>query len=146
MRRQALMALVVAIGVAPCAIAQEEKRPERMEGAIGPDGDPTSPSARVERPRLPGLSPDGLVVLHNQWSLSPAGAHIQLGDFPVNITIHPSGKFAAVLHSGHGTHEVITVDLKDRSIIARVTMPQSFYGICFSPDGSKLFASGGEFD
>ncbi|HEY2909910.1 MAG TPA: hypothetical protein VGI99_06670, partial [Gemmataceae bacterium] len=47
---------------------------------------------------LPGLNQSGFVQLPNQWKLKPAGKHIDLGDFPVNIAIHPTGQFAAVLH------------------------------------------------
>ena len=55
-----------------------------------------SPSPRV----LPGVRPDGVVQLPNQWSLRPAGTHLALGDFPVNIALHPDGKWAAILHAG----------------------------------------------
>ncbi|MBI1189134.1 MAG: beta-propeller fold lactonase family protein [Tepidisphaera sp.] len=96
--------------------------------------------------RLPGLQPDGLITLHDQWSLIPAGHHVQVGDFPVNIALRPDGKTAAILHSGNGTHEVITVNLASRDIVARVVVPESFYGLTFSPDGSTLYASGGEYD
>ena len=130
------------------AHAQEAKRPERMEGALGTDSsDDKIASTQVEHTAvLPGLLPNGQVQLHNQWSLDPAGKHLLVGDFPVNIAIRRGGAVAAVLHSGQGTHEVITVDMKKHTVIARVTLPQSFYGLCFSPDGSRLYASGGEFD
>ena len=97
-------------------------------------------------PRFPGPMPDGSIVLPNQWSLNPAGKHLELGDFPVNIALHPGGRCAAILHCGFGTHEVVVVNLKSRAVVSRVTIPESFYGVCFSPDGSRLFASGGEFD
>ena len=38
---------------------------------------------------LPGYRPDGSILLPNQWSLRPAGRQIELGDFPVNIALHP---------------------------------------------------------
>lgn len=141
-------ALLVGAILVSFVSGQEVKRPERLEGAIGADKETHSSSKlpAANRPRRPGLAPDGMIVLPNQWSLAPAGQHLELGDFPVNIALHPKSNFAAVLHSGQGRHEVVTVDLADRSIIARVTVPQSFYGLCFSPDGSRLFASGGEFD
>ena len=46
--------------------------------------------------RLPGMQADGSVLLHNQWSIRPAGRQVQLlGTLPDNIAVHPSGKFAA---------------------------------------------------
>ena len=43
------------------------------------------------------------IRLPNQWSLRPVGRHLALGDFPVNLALHPSGKYLAVLHAGYGT-------------------------------------------
>ncbi len=148
MHLRLLAATVALIATAGLGLAQERKRPERMEEATPePAEHPTTSTApAVERPRIPGLMPSGEIVLHNQWSLRPTGSHTQVGDFPVNIAVHPGGTIAAVLHCGHGTHEVITVKLKDRAIIARVALPQAFYGLCFSPDGQRLYASGGEYD
>ena len=95
---------------------------------------------------LPGLQADGTVLLPNQWSLRPAGNQVELGNFPVNVALHPQGDWAAILHSGYGPHEVVIVDLKAASIVSRVTLPKTFYGLCFTPDGKRLLVSGGEDD
>src|SRR3954470_24802895 len=86
---------------------------------------------------LPGLLPDGFVQLPNQWKLRPAGAQLELGDFPVHIAMHPDGKHLAVLHSGYRDHEIIIVSLAANRprIVSRGTVEQSFYGLTFSPDG-----------
>ncbi|HMJ66511.1 MAG TPA: YncE family protein, partial [Candidatus Binatia bacterium] len=103
----------------------------------------------VDRPReeapidVPGQRPGGAVRLPNQWWLRPVGKQIVLGDFPVNVAIHPSGKYVAILHSGHGQNEIITVDFAAEKIISRVAINESFYGIAFSKDGKELFCSGG---
>lgn len=106
------------------------------------------PAAHHPLRRLPGLQLDGTVQLPNQWKLQPAGRHLEVGDFPVHIELHPTGQFAAVLHCGMRDHEVAIIDLaeKGRRIVSRVTVPQAFYGLAFSPDGRQLYASGGEFD
>ncbi len=75
----------------------------------------------------------------------PAGAQIAVGDFPVNIALHPKDPWAAVLHAGFGTHEIVIVDLKEGKVVSRVVLPQCFYGLCFDREGKQLFASGGEF-
>src|SRR5262245_33120388 len=97
---------------------------------------------------LPGRTSDGFVQLPNQWKLAPAGRQIEVGDLPVNIQFHPTGQFAAVLHSGYREHEVVILDLNPagRKVLSRVVVPQSFYGLAFSPDGKQVYASGGEFD
>lgn len=97
------------------------------------------------RPIWPGPQPDGRVQLPNQWSLRPAGVQLELGDFPVNMALHPTGRWLAILHAGHSEHEVIVVDTQRRRITCRVPLEQTFYGICFSPKGERLYASGGEF-
>jgi hypothetical protein len=45
-------------------------------------------------------------------------------------------------------HEVVIVALEKarNKIVSRVSVNQTFYGMCFSPDGKKLYASGGEFE
>ena len=70
-------------------------------------------------PVLPGTRPDGTVLLPNLWSLRPAGQQIDMEDFPVNIAVHPKGRFAAVLHSGYGKHAIVVVDLTTLQIASR---------------------------
>ena len=95
---------------------------------------------------LPGGQPDGRVQLPTQWSLKPTGKHLAIGDFPVNIAVHPKLDYAAILHTGFGEHEVVTVDLKKDKIVSRVSIPQAFYGLLWDAPGEKLFASGGEHE
>jgi DNA-binding beta-propeller fold protein YncE len=82
------------------------------------------------------------MLLPNQWSLRPAGSHVELDDFPVNIQLHPKGKWAAVLHCGYSKHVVLMVDLAEKKVISRADVPEAFYGLVFSPDGRKLYCSG----
>jgi DNA-binding beta-propeller fold protein YncE len=91
---------------------------------------------------LPGVRPDGSVLLPNQWSLRPEGTQIPLGDFPVNIAVHPGGRYAAVLHCGFGKHEIIMVDVTMKTTPVRTPLEEAFYGIEFSGDGRRLFCSG----
>src|ERR1700722_8267282 len=94
--------------------------------------------------RLPGTQADGSVLLHNQWSIRPAGRQVQLGGtLPVNIAVHPKGRFAAVMDCGYGPHEVILVDLTSGKISSRAAVSNSFYGIAFSANGRELYCSGG---
>jgi DNA-binding beta-propeller fold protein YncE len=97
---------------------------------------------------LPGLQQDGFVQLPNGWKLNPAGKGIDVGDLPTNVQLHPTGQYAAVLHCGYKEHEVHVLDLNaaKRKIVCRVPVDQAFYGLCFSPDGKQIYASGGEFD
>lgn len=108
--------------------------------------EPAAPKAEAPREPtlLPGMQRDGRIVLPNQWSLRPAGEQVALGDFPVNMVLHPSGKWLAVLHAGYGDHEVVILDVATKKKVSRTILEQTFYGLCFSPDGKQLFASGGD--
>lgn len=92
--------------------------------------------------RTPGPQPDGSVILPTQWSLRPAGRQIEVGDFPVSIAMHPNGRHAAVLHCGHGVHEVIVIDVEAGTIVSRTTVGEAFYGIAFDAEGRLLYVSG----
>jgi DNA-binding beta-propeller fold protein YncE len=94
------------------------------------------------QPAWPGPRPDGSVLLPNQWSLRPAGRQVPLGDFPVNIAVHPSNRYAAVLHSGYGKQLVAIVNLADLQITSKADLDECFYGLEFSPDGQQLYCSG----
>ena len=104
---------------------------------------PTPPRRPVIE--LPGVRDDGRVQLPNQWSLRPTGRQIVLGDFPVNMAVHPDGKHLAVLHAGFSTHEVIILTLTDdnAAIRSRSTLEAAFYGVAWSADGTHLYCSGG---
>src|SRR5882724_2928265 len=91
---------------------------------------------------LPGLRADGSVPLPNQWSLRPAGLQVPLGDFPVNIAVHPDGRFAAVLHCGYGRHEILIVDVPAAKVVSRARLNEAFYGLEFSRSGNRLYCSG----
>ncbi|TCO86102.1 DNA-binding beta-propeller fold protein YncE [Chthoniobacter flavus] len=91
---------------------------------------------------LPGKQPDGSVLLSNQWTLRPVGRQVPLGDFPVNLALHPGGKYGAVLHCGYGPHEVVIVELATGTVASRAKVDEAFYGLAFSKDGKQLFCSG----
>lgn len=94
-------------------------------------------------PVVPGRTADGFTRLHNQWLIRPAGVQVPLGDFPVNVAIDPSGRYAAVLHAGYSAHQVRVIDLQTRATISTTPLHETFYGVAFSPDGRLLACSGG---
>ena len=74
--------------------------------------------------------------------VTSSGRQVELADFPVNIAVDPSGRFAAVLHSGYSEHQILVVDIAAAQVVSRVSLPESFYGLAFSRDGKKLVCSG----
>jgi DNA-binding beta-propeller fold protein YncE len=65
-----------------------------------------------------------------------------MGDFPVNMAVAPGGGLVAVLHAGHGQHEVRIVDLAAGRVVAAAPLHEAFRGVAFSPDGGTLVCSG----
>ena len=91
----------------------------------------------------PGKKVDGSVLLPNQWSLHPnLGRQIELADFPVNLALHPDGRYAAVLHAGYSEHQILIVDLSAGQVISDIRIHETFYGMEFSQDGKTLVCSG----
>jgi YVTN family beta-propeller protein len=104
------------------------------------------PTVRPEARReitWPGVTRSGSVLLPNGWSLKPAGRQSRLGDFPVQIAVHPRDPVLAILHAGYGEHEVVTVHGESGRIIGRVSLPESFAGLTWSADGRQLYVGGG---
>src|SRR4051812_29723520 len=91
---------------------------------------------------LPGQRSDGSVLLPNQWTLRPVGRQVPLGDFPVNLALHPAGKYGAVLHCGYSAHEIVVMELASGTVASRTKINEAFYGLTFSKDGTQLFCSG----
>ncbi|MCI0492801.1 MAG: beta-propeller fold lactonase family protein [Planctomycetes bacterium] len=129
-----ILATVVGVFLSVVGISQAAVEPAAAERSD------SSPAARV----LPGLRPEGNILLPTQWSLRPTGEQLEVGDFPVHIALHPSGRWAAVLCAGYGDHEVVIVDLQERRKVSRVIVPQAFYGVAYDQAGEHLYASGGE--
>lgn len=118
------------------------------ETQLKPSPNATAQPASMSKPprELPGVKNGGRILLPTQWSLKPAGKQVKLGDFPVNIQLHPKLPFAAILHTGYGEHEIVIVDLKEDRVLSRASVPQAFYGLVFSPSGDHLYCSGGEHE
>src|SRR6202162_1381850 len=84
--------------------------------------------------QLPGQRVDGSVLLPNQWSLRPVGRQIEMGDFPINVAVDPTGLSPAILHSGYSQQGLRIVDLKTEKVVTNTPLHEAFYGIEFSHD------------
>jgi DNA-binding beta-propeller fold protein YncE len=83
------------------------------------------------------------IMLPNGWSLSPAGKRIPLGDFPLNLVVCSTNNLMAVTNNGQSQQSVILIDPQKETILDEKEISKSWYGLAFSEDGSKLYASGG---
>ena len=82
------------------------------------------------------------VLLPNGWSLSPAGRSLQLGDLPLNIQISPSQKLMAVTNNGQSKQSIQLIDPQGEKILHEQPIGKAWYGLKFSADEKKLYASG----
>jgi YVTN family beta-propeller protein len=90
----------------------------------------------------PGISKPGNVLLPNGWSLSPAGRSLPLGDLPLNIQISASQKLMAVSNNGQSKQSIQLIDPQSEKILHDQPIGKAWYGLKFSADEKKLYASG----
>lgn len=83
------------------------------------------------------------VTLPNGWSLTPAGKQLPLGDLPLNVVVSPDKKMLAVTNNGQSVQSIQLIDAVNDKVLHSVEIPKSWYGLHFSADGKKLYASGG---
>ena len=83
------------------------------------------------------------VKLPNGWSLTPAGKSLPLGDLPLNMAVTSNKKYMAVTNNGQSTQSIQLIDISSEKILDSITIAKSWYGLKFSADGKKLYASGG---
>lgn len=83
------------------------------------------------------------ITLPNGWSLTPVGRSLPLGDLPLNIAVSKSKKLMAVTNNGQSTQSLQLIDPVSEKILDNVVIPKSWYGLQFSADAKKLYASGG---
>jgi YVTN family beta-propeller protein len=118
--------------------------PFSPSGIPQPAAAQSAPEKRAaSRSTWPGLTNAGTVLLPNGWSLKPAGRQTRLGDFPVQIAVHPGEPILAILHAGYGEHEIVTASGATGKIIGRVCVPETFAGLVWSANGKQLYVGGG---
>ena len=84
------------------------------------------------------------VTLPNQWKLTPAGTSLPLGDLPLNAVLSPSQKMMAVTNNGVDKHFIQLFSTEGGiKEVARIDIAKAWYGLAFSDDEKRLYASGG---
>jgi DNA-binding beta-propeller fold protein YncE len=78
--------------------------------------------------------------------LDPAGDLIDLGSLPINLVLTPEKDKAVLVLSGWREQGIQVVDLKTRKVTQTLVQDGAFYGAAFSPDGHRLYVSGGNTD
>jgi hypothetical protein len=96
--------------------------------------------------KLLGRHADGSVQLINQRTITPAGAQSDLGDLPLNAILSPDGRHLLVSNSGAGIQSLQVVDTCNGKVVQDIPytiLASIFIGLTYSPDGRRVYASGG---
>lgn len=91
----------------------------------------------------PGRLDNQTVLLPNHYKITPAGKQIPVGDLPLNMALSPDGKTLAVTNNGYSEQFISIIDVEKQEQVQTLPVRASFFGLDFSSDGRKLFASGG---
>jgi YVTN family beta-propeller protein len=84
------------------------------------------------------------IQLPNQWKLTPAGTSLPLGDLPLNIAVSPSKKLFAVTNNGVDKHFIQLFNTEGGiKEVSKMDIAKAWYGLVFSDDEKRLYASGG---
>ncbi|HYM70337.1 MAG TPA: bifunctional YncE family protein/alkaline phosphatase family protein [bacterium] len=95
--------------------------------------------------RLAG--PDGQTgITSNNWTLTPAGVQVAVGDRPLGAALSPDGRYLAVSNDGDGVQSLALLDTSARLVVQTIPyhQPEALYvGVGWTPDGRHLYASAG---
>ena len=98
---------------------------------------------RTGRPLIVPGRDGSATVLHNGWRITPVGRQIETGDMLLGGAISPDGRTLAVVNSGYRANALHLVDLKTEREYARIPIGRSWSGLAWSPDGQRIYVSGG---
>lgn len=104
-----------------------------------PDEDVNSAEVRLRERLLPGAN-----LLFNGWGVTPAGAHVKMGDMPLKLVIAPDKKAVLALCAGFNNVGVNVVSLDEKRTVQYHKLDEVFNGLAFSRDGKSFYVSGGD--
>jgi YVTN family beta-propeller protein len=95
--------------------------------------------------RIPG--PHGSEgVTPNNWTLTPAGMQIPIGDRPMGAALSPDGRYLVVSNDGQGVQSLALIDTAARAVVQTISYkaPEALYvGVVWARDGRRVYASAG---
>src|ERR1700739_3506488 len=91
---------------------------------------------------VPRAIPGGF-NLPNGWRLTPVGKSIVTEDMVLNTIAAPDGLAGFAVEPGYNPHGLVVVDTKTEEAVQRIPLKSAWYGMAWSPDGKRLYVSGG---
>ena len=102
---------------------------------------PQTPPAAAATQR-PGVQGHGVTLLPNGWRISPAGRHLQAGDFPLAMTATPDRRYLVITNNGFSTPTLTVIDTERWAIKARVPVEHAWLGLAWDAAGTRLYSAG----
>jgi DNA-binding beta-propeller fold protein YncE len=133
---------------APAGRALEETSDMRLAFqvlcAVALSAAPRAPAARAAEPpaERPGPLGGGVTQLPNGWRIAPAGTHLDVGDLPLAMALHPDGRHLVITNNGWSKPSLRVVDLARRAVVQVLPLDHAWLGLAWHPDGRRLFSSG----
>ena len=96
-----------------------------------------------------GPQGDGTAITSYGWHVTPAGRQTTLGERPYGMALSPDGRWLVVSNDGVAVQSVMVVDASTGQVRDTISYPAPeavFLGVGFSPDGSRVYVSGGAND
>ena len=98
----------------------------------------------------PGTQPDGSTTLASGHTITPAGVQTNLWNLPMNSVLSPNGKRLLVANAGAYDPQMLdVVDTATHKVLQSLPYrsPSSVsFGLAYSPNGTRAFASDGSTD
>jgi YVTN family beta-propeller protein len=110
------------------------------EGTQAPG--PSRAHAAASASRQPGPQGEGITLLPNGWRIAPAGSHLDAGDLPLAMALHPDGRHLVITNNGWSKPSLRVVDLARRQVIQKLQLEHAWLGLAWHPDGKRLYSSG----
>ena len=118
----------------------------------------TAMAAAATQPTA-GHQPDGTAITPQGWRVTPAGAQTNLGLWPMDVAISPTGNLLLVANAGYAHHSLAAVDPATGAVLQVISAagakshgwwdwasghPTGYYvGLAFAQDGRHAWASDG---
>jgi YVTN family beta-propeller protein len=128
-------------GIDPDGRLGDVDRQARMEATPPPCTEPGDPAADAYDPATGPSS--GQMILPNGRALTPTGAQVRVGTFPMNVVAGRDSRYAFVTNNGYGQQTVQQIDLSSQKVVASVTFDSIFTGLVLNAAGDRLYAAGG---
>lgn len=112
----------------------------------GPDAPlpPCTPIAPEEATWGYGVAPDGTVVAVGGRSATPIGPSVSVPGFATDVAVHPTKPVVYVSSTGTADRRLLVVSRETEEVLQDIDRGEAFYGLEVSPDGARVYASGGD--